>query len=136
MVENQPANITITLNHVHAVVTWKRSVRLYRVNSPVEAHWQGETSYNLVLVHRRGVVLASRPGMYEMSMPDDDQHTLKVQRVRSTDVGQLVVVASNQFGSDLCALQLTLAGGLGPGGAPDIWRVVTLLRSCYSAAEV
>lgn len=26
MVENQPANITITLNHVHAVVTWKRLV--------------------------------------------------------------------------------------------------------------
>lgn len=26
MVENQPASITITLNHVHAVVTWKRLV--------------------------------------------------------------------------------------------------------------
>lgn len=26
VVENQPASITITLNHVHAVVTWKRSV--------------------------------------------------------------------------------------------------------------
>lgn len=26
--ENQPASITITLNHVHAVVTWKRSVPL------------------------------------------------------------------------------------------------------------
>lgn len=81
-------------------------------------------------------MLASRPGMYEMSMPDDDQHTLKLQRVRTTDVGQLVVVASNQFGSDLCALQLALAGRLGPGGAPDIWRVVILFRSCSSAAEV
>ncbi|XP_026157880.1 striated muscle preferentially expressed protein kinase isoform X3 [Mastacembelus armatus] len=80
-VENQPASITITLNHVHAVVTWKR----------------------------RGVVLVSRPGMYEMSMPDDDQHTLKVQRVKSTDIGQLVVTASNQFGSDLCTLQLAIA---------------------------
>ncbi|KAG8004491.1 Striated muscle preferentially expressed protein kinase, partial [Nibea albiflora] len=80
MVENQPASITITLNHVHAVVTWKR-----------------------------GVVLASRPGTYEMSMPDDDQHTLKLLRVRGTDVGQLVVTASNQFGSDLCTLQLTMA---------------------------
>lgn len=28
VVENQPATITITLNHVHAVVTWKRSVPL------------------------------------------------------------------------------------------------------------
>lgn len=59
-------------------------------------------------------MLASRPGVYEMSMPDDDQHTLKLQRVRSTDVGQLVVTASNQFGSDLCAIQLALAGGWGP----------------------
>nr|XP_046238165.1 striated muscle preferentially expressed protein kinase isoform X3 [Scatophagus argus] len=81
VVENQPASITITLNHVHAVVTWKR----------------------------RGVVLVNRPGMYEMSMPDDDQHTLKLQRVRSTDVGQLVVTVSNQFGSDLCTLQLAMA---------------------------
>lgn len=45
-----------------------------------------------------------------MSMPDDDQHTLKLQRVRSADIGQLVVTASNQFGSDLCALQLAMAG--------------------------
>ncbi|XP_037829718.1 striated muscle preferentially expressed protein kinase isoform X2 [Kryptolebias marmoratus] len=81
VVENQPANITITLNHVHAAVTWKR----------------------------RGVVLVSRPGTYEMSMPDDDQHSLRLQRVRSTDVGQLVVMASNQFGSDLCTLQLAVA---------------------------
>ncbi|KAK5847906.1 hypothetical protein PBY51_016998 [Eleginops maclovinus] len=81
VVENQPASLTITLNHVHAVVTWKR----------------------------RGVVLVNRPGMYEMSMPDDDQHTLKLQRVRSSDIGQLVVTASNQFGSDLCTLQLAMA---------------------------
>lgn len=26
MVENQPVSITITLNHVHAVVAWKRFV--------------------------------------------------------------------------------------------------------------
>uniref|UniRef100_I3K362 Striated muscle enriched protein kinase a n=1 Tax=Oreochromis niloticus TaxID=8128 RepID=I3K362_ORENI len=81
VVENQPANITITLNHVHAAVTWKK----------------------------RGVVLVSKPGMCEMSMPDDDQHTLKLQRVRSADIGQLVVTASNQFGSDLCMLQLAMA---------------------------
>ncbi|XP_042368829.1 LOW QUALITY PROTEIN: striated muscle preferentially expressed protein kinase [Plectropomus leopardus] len=81
VVENQPASITITLNHVHAVVAWKR----------------------------RGVVLTNRLGMCEMSMPDDDQHTLKLQRVRSSDVGQLVVTASNQFGSDLCTPQLAMA---------------------------
>ncbi|XP_047432618.1 striated muscle preferentially expressed protein kinase-like [Mugil cephalus] len=81
VVENQSASITITLNHVHAVVAWKR----------------------------RGVVLANRLGMFEMSMPDDDQHTLKLQRVRSADIGQLVVTASNQFGSDLCTIQLAVA---------------------------
>ncbi|KAF1371856.1 hypothetical protein PFLUV_G00273700 [Perca fluviatilis] len=81
VVENQPASITITLNHVHAVVTWKR----------------------------RGVALVNRLGMYELSMPDDDQHTLKLQRVRSADIGQLVVTASNQFGSDLCTPQLAMA---------------------------
>ena len=51
-----------------------------------------------------------KPGVYEMSMPDDDQHTLKLQRVRSLDVGALVVMANNQFGSDLCTIQLALAG--------------------------
>ncbi|XP_060888188.1 striated muscle preferentially expressed protein kinase [Labrus mixtus] len=81
VVENQPVCITITLNHVHAVVVWKR----------------------------RGAVLVNKPGAYEMSMPDDDQHTLKLQRVKSTDIGQLVVTASNQFGSDLCTLQLAMS---------------------------
>ncbi|XP_061572129.1 striated muscle preferentially expressed protein kinase [Cololabis saira] len=81
VVENQSANITITLNHVHAAVTWKR----------------------------RGVPLVQRAGAFEMSMPDDDQHSLKIQRVKNTDIGQLVVTASNQFGSDLCTLQLALA---------------------------
>lgn len=49
-----------------------------------------------------------------MSMPDDDQHTLRIQRVRTSDIGQLVVTASNQFGSDLCTLQLAMAGQLPP----------------------
>lgn len=62
--------------------------------------------------------MANKPGMYEMSMPDDDQHTLKLQRVRSTDTGQLVVTASNQFGSDLCSLQLAMAGQCSSGAAP------------------
>ncbi|XP_075904711.1 striated muscle preferentially expressed protein kinase-like isoform X3 [Nelusetta ayraudi] len=81
VVENQPASVTITLNHVHAAVAWKR----------------------------RGVTMAHKPGVYEMSMPDDDQHMLRLQRVRCADVGQLVVTASNQFGSDLCMLQLAMA---------------------------
>lgn len=38
VVENQPASVTIMLNHVHAVVTWKWSVCRYHMNSSVEAH--------------------------------------------------------------------------------------------------
>uniref|UniRef100_A0A8C7PZ66 Striated muscle enriched protein kinase b n=1 Tax=Oncorhynchus mykiss TaxID=8022 RepID=A0A8C7PZ66_ONCMY len=68
--ENLSFSITITLNHVNASVIWKRS----------------------------GVVLAIKPGLYEMSMPDDDQHSLKIMRVKSGDVGQLMCVASNKFG--------------------------------------
>lgn len=85
VVENQSVSITLTLNHVNAVVTWKR----------------------------RGVVLLNKPGMFEMSMPDDDQHTLKIQRVKSTDTGQLVCTANNQFGSDLCTILLAMGGEFG-----------------------
>lgn len=56
------------------------------------------------------MALVHKPGACELSMPDDDHHTLRLVRVKSTDVGQLVVTASNQFGSDLCTLQLALAG--------------------------
>ncbi|KAJ8004139.1 hypothetical protein DPEC_G00155670 [Dallia pectoralis] len=81
MVENQSVNISLNLNHVHALVTWKR----------------------------RGVVLMNKPGAYEMSMPDDDRHNLKIQRVKSTDSGQLVCMAKNQFGSDLCTILLAMS---------------------------
>ncbi|XP_054634798.1 striated muscle preferentially expressed protein kinase-like isoform X3 [Dunckerocampus dactyliophorus] len=81
VVDNQPVNISITLNHVHATITWKR----------------------------RGVPLVNKPGVCEMGMPDDDQHSLTLQRVKTSDLGQLVVTASNQFGSDLCMLQLATA---------------------------
>ncbi|XP_077422199.1 striated muscle preferentially expressed protein kinase-like [Vanacampus margaritifer] len=81
VVENQPVSITITLNHVHATITWKR----------------------------RGVALVNKAGVCEMSMPDDHQYSLKLQRVRALDLGQLVVMASNQFGSDLGTLQLVTA---------------------------
>lgn len=73
-----------------------------------------------------------------MSMPDDDQHMLKLQRVRSTDVGQLVVMASNQFGSDLCTLQMALAGRLVSDRVPnnDIWLMLISFCSCHSATKV
>ncbi|XP_072539916.1 striated muscle preferentially expressed protein kinase [Salminus brasiliensis] len=80
-VENQPATITVTLNHVQATVTWKR----------------------------RGMALVNKPGTYEMLMPDDDQHALKIYRVKGTDIGQLICMANNQYGSDLCTVQLAMA---------------------------
>ncbi|MFT7796643.1 striated muscle preferentially expressed protein kinase-like isoform X1 [Arapaima gigas] len=81
VVENQPVSITVTLNHVQATVTWKR----------------------------KGTQLMNKPGIFELSMPDDDQHTLKILTMRSSDVGQLVCTASNQFGSDSCILTLEMA---------------------------
>ncbi|XP_016129170.1 striated muscle preferentially expressed protein kinase [Sinocyclocheilus grahami] len=81
VVENQPVTITITLNHVQATGTWKR----------------------------RGVMLLNKPGALEMTMPDDDQHALHIVKVKSTDVGQLIFMANNQYGSDLCTLQLAMA---------------------------
>ncbi|XP_057194752.1 striated muscle preferentially expressed protein kinase isoform X3 [Triplophysa rosa] len=81
VVENQPVTITVTLNHVQATPTWKR----------------------------RGVALINRPGVLEMTMPDDDQHALHIAKVKSTDVGQLIYMANNQYGSDLCTLQLVMA---------------------------
>ncbi|XP_061081584.1 striated muscle preferentially expressed protein kinase-like isoform X2 [Conger conger] len=81
MVENQSVSITVTLNHVQAAVTWKK----------------------------QGVALEHRPGVCEMSMPDDDQHTLKMVRMRSSDVGQIICMASNALGSDSCILTLEMA---------------------------
>lgn len=70
--------------------------------------------------------------MYEMSMPDDDQHTLKLQRVRSTDLGQLLVTASNQFGSDLCTLQLAMAGQFSSDRAPhDKYSILVRIQRTY-----
>ncbi|XP_016301085.1 striated muscle-specific serine/threonine-protein kinase-like [Sinocyclocheilus anshuiensis] len=81
MVEKQPLSITATLNHVNASVTWKRG----------------------------GVTLSNRLGLFELSMPDDDQHTLNLCKVKSSDVGQLTCIASNKYGSDSCTLTLEMA---------------------------
>ncbi|XP_049340678.1 striated muscle preferentially expressed protein kinase isoform X2 [Astyanax mexicanus] len=81
VVENQSVSITVTLNHVNANVTWKR----------------------------RGVTLSNRVGLFEMSMPDDDQHMLKLCKVKYSDVGPLTFTASNSYGTDSCLLTLELA---------------------------
>ncbi|XP_045909554.1 striated muscle preferentially expressed protein kinase [Micropterus dolomieu] len=81
VIENQSVTITVTLNHVNAAVIWKR----------------------------RGVVLANKPGLYEMTMPDDDQHTLKLLKVKSADIGEMGFVASNKYGSDSCTFDVEMA---------------------------
>ncbi|KAK2839515.1 hypothetical protein Q5P01_013255 [Channa striata] len=81
VIENQSVTITVTLNHVNAAVIWKRG----------------------------GMVLASKPGLYEMAMPDDDQHTLKLLKVKSADIGEMVFVASNKYGSDSCNFSVEMA---------------------------
>ncbi|XP_056289373.1 striated muscle preferentially expressed protein kinase [Pseudoliparis swirei] len=81
VMENQSVTITVTLNHVNAAVLWKR----------------------------RGVVLSGKPGLYEMTMPDDDQQTLKLLKVKSADVGEMAFVASNKYGCDSCAFAVEMA---------------------------
>eukprot|EP00066_Takifugu_rubripes_P021290 XP_011610556.1 PREDICTED: striated muscle preferentially expressed protein kinase [Takifugu rubripes] len=81
VIENQSVTITITLNHVNAAVLWKR----------------------------RGMILSSKPGLCDMSMPDDDQHTLKLFKVRSDDMGEMTFVASNKHGNDSCTFTVEMA---------------------------
>ncbi|XP_048341653.1 striated muscle preferentially expressed protein kinase isoform X2 [Sphaerodactylus townsendi] len=82
-VEGQPVYVTVTLNHVEVAVTWRRS----------------------------GVVLKDSYSNWEMSMPDDDQHSLRIFRVGKGDVGELTCEVSNQHGYDHCFISLELAEG-------------------------
>lgn len=45
-----------------------------------------------------------------MTMPDDDQHMLKLLKVKNADVGEMAFVASNKFGSDSCTFNVDMAG--------------------------
>uniref|UniRef100_H2LXP8 non-specific serine/threonine protein kinase n=1 Tax=Oryzias latipes TaxID=8090 RepID=H2LXP8_ORYLA len=81
VIEHQSVTISININHVNAAVTWKR----------------------------KGVTLANKPSLYEMTMPDDDQHMLKLLKVKSTDVGEMTFVASNEYGSDSCTFIVEMA---------------------------
>ncbi|XP_060543834.1 striated muscle preferentially expressed protein kinase isoform X2 [Pantherophis guttatus] len=80
-VEAQSASITITLNHVEAAVTWRRA----------------------------GMVLKDGDPNCEMSMPDDDQHTLRFLRVGRGDVGEITCEVSNQHGYDHGFISMELA---------------------------
>ncbi|XP_055018744.1 striated muscle preferentially expressed protein kinase [Boleophthalmus pectinirostris] len=79
--ENQSVTITVTINHVNAAAIWKRN----------------------------GSILSPRPGSYEMSMPDDDQHQLKLCKVKCTDVGDMEFIATNKHGSDSCKFTVEMA---------------------------
>ncbi|XP_037831923.1 striated muscle preferentially expressed protein kinase isoform X2 [Kryptolebias marmoratus] len=81
VIENQSVTISVTLNHVNAAVTWKR----------------------------KGVTLANKPGLYEMTMPDDNQHTLKLLKVKSSDIGEMTFLATNEYGSDSCTFTVEMA---------------------------
>ncbi|GCB82349.1 hypothetical protein scyTo_0022653, partial [Scyliorhinus torazame] len=81
-VENQSSCVTCTLNYVRADVSWSRN----------------------------GVELTNKPRVYELSMPDDDQHMLRIVKVGRADVGEIVVTASNDHGGDACRIVLLLAG--------------------------
>ncbi|KAJ7405270.1 striated muscle preferentially expressed protein kinase isoform X1 [Willisornis vidua] len=81
VVEGQPASITITINHVEATVTWKRG----------------------------GQVLGELQGPYEVTMPDDDQHCLRLQHVGRGAAGLLDCEVSNCHGTAHCTLRLCLA---------------------------
>lgn len=70
--------------------------------------------------------MINKPGLLEMTMPDDDQHALHIAKVKSTDVGQLIFMANNQYGSDLCTLQLVMAGEC---GFPFVYHTVQLESS-------
>ncbi|XP_039210351.1 striated muscle preferentially expressed protein kinase isoform X3 [Crotalus tigris] len=80
-VEAQSASITITLNHVEAAVTWRRA----------------------------GMALKDGDPNCEMSMPDDDQHTLRFLRVGRGDVGEITCEVSNQHGYDHGFISMELA---------------------------
>ena len=45
-----------------------------------------------------------------MTMPDDDQHTLKLLKVKSADIGEMMFLASNKYGSDSCTFNVEIAG--------------------------
>lgn len=69
-----------------------------------------ELAWWFPLLLRRGTLLTAKPGVCEMSMPDDDQHTLKLFKVKSVDAGEMMFVASNKHGNDSCTFTVEMAG--------------------------
>ncbi|XP_078535314.1 striated muscle preferentially expressed protein kinase isoform X2 [Lissotriton helveticus] len=81
VVENQPTSIVVTLNHVEAAIAWKRGRD----------------------------ILGGRKDVCELTMPDDDQHSLKLFKVGKEDIGEISCEAKNGYGVDRCTVCLELA---------------------------
>ncbi|XP_071978466.1 striated muscle preferentially expressed protein kinase isoform X3 [Engystomops pustulosus] len=81
MVESQLLCATVTLNHVDATVTWRRA----------------------------GTILSNVDSVCEMSMPDDDQHSLTIFKPKKSDLGPLVFEARNRYGTDKCTISIEMA---------------------------
>lgn len=60
--------------------------------------------------HRGGQVLGEQEGTCEMTMPDDDQHCLRLLHVGRGAAGLLACEVSNHHGTARCTLHLHLAG--------------------------
>lgn len=63
-------------------------------------------------------MLAEQEGMCEVTMPDDDQHCLRLLRVGRGAAGPLVCEVSNRHGAARCTLRLRLAGRCPHTGRP------------------
>ena len=93
------------------------------------------------------MVLSNKPGVYEMGMPDDDQHTLTLLKVKASDVGVMACIASNKHGNDTCNFPVELAGEQTQPSVSldntvvcvDMWRfrqISNILHMCGKGAGV
>lgn len=83
---------------------------------------------------RDGQVLGEQEGTCEVTMPDDDQHCLRLLCVGRGAAGPLACEVSNRHGTARCTLHLRLAGrcprarGLCPSAGG--WHRPTVLQAC------
>lgn len=63
-------------------------------------------------------MLGEQQGTCEMTMPDDDQHCLRLLRVGRGAAGPLACEVTNRHGTARCTLRLRLAGRCRLAGKP------------------
>lgn len=76
---------------------------------------------------RDGQVLGEQEGTCEVTMPDDDQHCLRLLCVGRGAAGPLACEVSNHHGTARCTLHLRLAGRCphAGGAVPLCWGVAS-----------